>query len=271
VLLICSNVRGTINTRMRIVSWNVNGLRAVARKGLFEPMFQRISPDVLLLQETKAEEEQIPLNVRNIPGYQSYFNASQTRKGYSGTALYTKQQPVEITYGMKRAEYDKEGRILTAFFEAVTIVNVYFPNGGQGPDRLAYKLEFYEAFLEYVEILRKMNPVVWGGDVNTAHEEIDLARPRENEKNTGFLPEERAWLDEVVAHGWVDSFRHMYPEKSDMYTYWDMKTRARDRNVGWRIDYLFLSPDLLSRHTASTIHTDVQGSDHCPLSVDISF
>ncbi len=254
---------------MKIASWNVNGLRAVARKGLFEPMLQQVSPDVLLVQETKAEQEQVPSDVQIALGYHSYFNASQTRKGYSGTAIYTKEMPIEVTYGMQKPEYDQEGRIVTVFFKNITVVNCYFPNGGQGPDRLAYKLEFYEAFLEYVEGLRKKNPVVWGGDVNTAHEEIDLARPRENKENTGFLPEERAWLDEVVAHGWVDSFRAKYPEKADMYTYWDMKTHARDRNVGWRIDYLFLSPDLMAKHVRSTIHSELLGSDHCPISIEL--
>jgi exodeoxyribonuclease-3 len=168
-------------------------------------------------------------------------------------------------------KFDNEGRIVTAHYENLIVSNIYFPNGGQGPERLQYKFEFYEAFLEHVENLRKTNPVVWGGDVNTAHEEIDLARPRENQENTGFLPEERAWLDEVTARGWVDTFRHFYPEKEGAYTYWDMKTRARDRNVGWRIDYLFASPDLLPRLKKASIHSGVLGSDHCPISIDVEY
>ena len=172
---------------------------------------------------------------------------TKSKGGYSGTAIYTKQEPKEVKYGMGVPKFDNEGRIVTAHYENLIVSNIYFPNGGQGPERLQYKLEFYEAFLEYVENLRKTNSVVWGGDVNTAHEEIDLARPKENQETTGFLPEERAWLDEVVACGWVDTFRHFYPEKEGAYSYWDMKTRARDRNVGWRIDYLFASPDLLPR------------------------
>jgi exodeoxyribonuclease-3 len=255
---------------MKIVSWNVNGLRAVARKELFEPMIAGLKPDILLLQETKTREEQLPEAVRSLPGYHSFFNSSQTRAGYSGTAIYSKKEPKEVTYGMGIKEFDEEGRIVTAFYDNLAVSNIYFPNGGKGPERLEYKLNFYEAFLEYIEKLREKGPVVWGGDVNTAHEEIDLARPKENSKNTGFLPEERAWLDEVVGDGWVDTFRHTQPSKEQAYSWWDMKTRARDRNVGWRIDYLFASPDLHSRIQKAIIHSAVFGSDHCPVSVDIS-
>jgi len=254
---------------MKITSWNVNGLRAVIRKELFKPMLKEVSPDVLLLQETKAREEQIPEEIRTLEGYSSYFNSSQLRQGYSGTAIFSKKEPIEVTLGMNNKEYDQEGRIVTAFYENITVICIYFPNGGQGPERLKYKLEFYEHFLEYVNKLREKNPVIWGGDVNTAHEEIDLARPKENVKNTGFLPEERAWLDEVVGAGWVDTYRHFNPHKEGMYTYWDMKTRARDRNVGWRIDYFFASPDLLHKLKSVSIHSQVHGSDHCPLSVEV--
>lgn len=255
---------------MRITSWNVNGLRAVARKELLYPMLMEVKPDILLLQETKAEESQLPDTVRNIPSYHSYFNSSQARKGYSGTAIYTKQEPLDVTRGMGKKTYDQEGRIVTAFYDDLIVSNIYFPNGGRGPEVLAHKLEFYEHFLEYVEDLRTKNPVIWGGDINTAHEEIDLARPKENKENTGFLPEERAWLDEVMGLGWVDTFRHFYPTKEGAYTYWDMKTRARDRNVGWRIDYLFASADLLPSLSKATIHSHILGSDHCPLSVTIN-
>lgn len=254
---------------MKIVSWNVNGLRAVARKDSFKPLFDTLDPDILLLQETKAEPEQLPENVRQVLGYHSFFNASQTRKGYSGTALYSKHEPIEVTYGMHNETFNKEGRMVTAFFDTLIVSNIYFPNGGQGPERLKYKLEFYEAFLDYIEQLKTKNPVIWGGDINTAHEEIDLARPKENEKNTGFLPEERAWLDEVTAQGWVDTFRHFYPQKKDAYSYWDMKTRARERNVGWRIDYFFTSPDLTQKLKKASIHNKLYGSDHCPISVEI--
>lgn len=254
---------------MKIVSWNVNGLRAVVRKNLLAPVFYTLQPDILLIQETKATEDQIAKEVGTIPSYRGFFNASQTKAGYSGVGLYTKKEPNRVTYGMGKAVYDTEGRIVTAFFNDITVSNIYFPNGGRGPERLAYKLEFYEAFLEYIEELRKKSPVIWGGDINTAHEEIDLARPHENEKTTGFLPEERAWLDEVTALGWVDTFRHFSPNKIGSYSYWDMKTRARERNVGWRIDYLFASPDLTHKLKKATIHNTFLGSDHCPISVDI--
>jgi exodeoxyribonuclease-3 len=255
---------------MKIVSWNVNGLRAVARKDALMPVFEQLKPDVFLLQETKAEPEQLPEHVRNVDGYNAYFNTSETKKGYSGTGVYTREEPIDVTYGMQEKEYDKEGRLVTIFLKNLIVSNIYFPNGGQGPDRLKYKLEFYELFLEYIENLKKKNPVIWGGDVNTAHEAIDLARPKENEKNTGFLPEERAWLDEVTGRGWIDTYRHFYPQKKDMYSYWDMKTRARDRNVGWRIDYLFASPDIMQKLKTASIHNKLYGSDHCPISVELS-
>ncbi|MBP9760082.1 MAG: exodeoxyribonuclease III [Candidatus Pacebacteria bacterium] len=254
---------------MRIVSWNVNGLRAVARKELLYPMLMELRPDVLLLQETKAHPDQLPDTVRNVPSYHAFFDNHQSKGGYSGTAIYTKREPIEVTYGMGVEQFDCEGRMVTAYYDNIIVCNIYFPNGGQGPERLAYKFAYYEAFLEYIEGLCAKNPVIWGGDVNTAHEEIDLARPRENSQTTGFLPEERAWLDEVVSAGWVDTFRHFYPTKEGAYSYWDMKTRARDRNVGWRIDYLFASPDLLPHLKKATIHSNILGSDHCPVSVDI--
>lgn len=232
-------------------------------------MFMELRPDVLLLQETKAHPDQLPDTVRNIPSYHAFYDNHQSKAGYSGTAIYTKEEPHEVTYGMGVERFDCEGRMVTAFYDNLIVCNIYFPNGGQGPERLAYKLAYYEAFLEYVESLRAKNPVIWGGDVNTAHEEIDLARPDENQENTGFLPEERAWLDEVVSAGWVDTFRHFYPTKEGAYSYWDMKTRARDRKVGWRIDYLFASPDLLPRLKKASIHNQIMGSDHCPVSLDI--
>lgn len=256
---------------MKIVSWNVNGIRAVEKRGDLRPVFSLLKPDILLLQETKAREEQVPDSARFVEGYTSYWNASEARAGYSGVALYSKEKPLRIEYGIGVPKYDQEGRVVTAYYENLVVSGVYFPNGGQGPERLAYKLAFYEAYLAYINTIEKEHGrVVWGGDVNTAHEPIDLARPKENEKNTGFLPEERAWLDEVTAAGWVDTFRHQYPEKAGAYTYWDLKTRARERNVGWRIDYLFVSPALQSAIQKATIHANIVGSDHCPLSVDIT-
>ncbi|MEK7556105.1 MAG: exodeoxyribonuclease III [Patescibacteria group bacterium] len=254
----------------RIISWNVNGLRAVHRKDGFLDFVKKEHPDILCLQETKASEDQLPDELRLIVGYHAYFASSKVRKGYSGVAIYTKEKPAKIEYGLGIKKFDDEGRTLVAHFKDFILLNVYFPNGGGGPDRLKYKLEFYDAFLAYIEKLRKKGKkIIFCGDVNTAHEAIDLARPKENEKNTGFLPEERAWIDEVVYHGYRDVFRHFYPNKKEVYTYWDMKTRARDRNVGWRIDYFFVSNELLPKITATKILSEVYGSDHCPVTMEI--
>ena len=255
---------------MRLLSWNVNGLRAVAKKDVWED-FINASADIFCLQETKAHSEQLHENVREIPGYESYFSSSKVKRGYSGVALYTKIKPERVEYGLGIEKFDFEGRIISAFFKDFVILGVYFPNGGMGPDRLAYKLDFYDAFLKHIEKLRSSGtPIIFCGDINTAHEEIDLARPKENEKNTGFLPEERAWLDEVIAHGYLDTFRHINPEKRDAYSYWDMKTRARDRNVGWRIDYFFISSELEGRLKKAFILPNIFGSDHCPIGIELT-
>lgn len=250
---------------MYIVSWNVNGLRAAAKKGFLEWLHVE-QPDILGLQETKAEAEQLPEEVRNPKGYFSYFAHSKGRKGYSGVALYSRTKPDKVEYGIGISRFDDEGRIIIGHYGDLVLLNVYFPNGGGGPERLQYKFDFYDAFLSFVEGLRKKGKhVIFCGDVNTAHEAIDLARPKENEKNTGFLPEERAWLDEVVRSGYTDTFRSRYPTKADAYSYWDMKTRARERNVGWRIDYFFVSPEVLPRLSGAGILAETTGSDHCPV------
>jgi exodeoxyribonuclease-3 len=254
---------------MKLYSWNVNGLRAIAKKGFLE-WLQETSPDVVGLQETKAEPEQLPKEVRDPAGYYSYFAHSKGRKGYSGVALYSKTKPDKVEYGFGEKRFDDEGRVIIGHYGDLVLMNVYFPNGGGGPERLKYKLEFYDAFLSYIDALRKVGKkVVFMGDVNTAHEAIDLARAKENEKNTGFLPEERAWIDELVNHGYVDTYRHIYPNKEGAYSYWDIKTRARERNVGWRIDYIFISPELLPRLHRAGIASGVQGSDHCPVWVEL--
>jgi exodeoxyribonuclease-3 len=254
----------------KIISWNTNGLRATAKQGFFTPLFKDFKPDILCLQETKAEPEQLPENVRNVPGYFSYFSHSKIKKGYSGVAIYTKVQPGKVEYGMGIKKFDDEGRMLVAHFKDFVLLTVYFPNGGGGHERLAYKLEFYDEFLKFILKLRaKGEKVIFCGDVNTAHAAIDLARPKANEENTGFLPIERAWIDEVVDNGFIDVFRKFYPNKIGAYTYWDMKTFARDRNVGWRIDYFFASAEIMPKVKSTGILTDYFGSDHCPIWLEI--
>lgn len=265
------------NKNMKIISWNTNGLRATVKQGNFIPLFAFNNPDIVCFQETKCEPEQLDEDIRNLKGYHSYFSYSKIKKGYSGVAIYSKIEPDKVEYGMGIKKFDDEGRMLVAYYpksadgrsKNFVLINCYFPNGGGGPERLKYKLEFYDAFLEFVNNLKKEgHDVVFTGDVNTAHEEIDLARPKENEENTGFLPVERAWLDEVVNNGWVDIFRNFYPNKKDVYTYWDQKTRARDRNVGWRIDYFFTNQSFIKNIKSFKTLTDYEGSDHCPIMIE---
>jgi exodeoxyribonuclease-3 len=248
---------------MNIISWNVNGLRALYKKGHWD-WFLLQSPDIFCIQETKSSPDQLPEEVRSPKGYFSYFNSSQGRKGYSGVAVYSKKEPIKVSFDLWG---DTEGRIICAEYKDFYLLNIYFPNGGGGPERLAYKLKFYDSFLAYIEKLKKKKPVVFCGDINTAHTEIDLARPKENVTNTGFLPIERSWIDKVVGKGYVDIFRSKNPELRDAYTYWDQKTFARERNVGWRIDYFFVSQDLVGSIDSVAIHGDIFGSDHCPISI----
>jgi len=270
----CTSPLLTYTTTMTtILSWNVNGLRAIQRKGNWDELIQH-DADIFCLQETKSRPEQLTDNVRKPDGYHSYFTWPEVKKGYSGIALYSKKKPNNVVYGLDASDNPAtaEGRMITAFYDRFVLIACYFPNGGGGPERLAYKLDFYDRFLEYVETLRNDgHDVIFCGDVNTAHHEIDLARPKANEKNTGFLPEERAWLDEVQAHGWVDIFRAHFPGKVDQYTYWDMKTRARERNVGWRIDYFFTTPVIAQKITKVRHIVDQYGSDHCPVEIVLKY
>ena len=255
---------------MKIISWNTNGLRATVKQGNFTPLFAFNNPDIVCFQETKCEPEQLDEKTRNLKGYNSYFSYSKGRKGYSGVAIYSKEVPENVEYGMGIQLFDDEGRTLVAYYKKFVLINCYFPNGGGGPERLKYKLEFYDAFLEFINKLKKEGKnVIFCGDVNTAHNEIDLARPKENVDNTGFLPVERAWMDEVVNNGWVDTFRNLYPNKKEVYTYWDQKTRARDRNVGWRIDYFFVNQSFLKNVKSFKTMSDYLGSDHCPIMLDL--
>jgi exodeoxyribonuclease-3 len=254
---------------MKIISWNVNGIRANCKKGGFD-WFLNEMPDIFALQEVKAEAEQLEEGIRNPEGYHSYFDHSKGRKGYSGVAVYTKIKPEKVEYGMGQPEFDQEGRFLALFFKDFVFINIYFPNGGGGPERLQFKLHYYDEFLKYINALKKKgHEIIFTGDINTAHTAIDLARPKENEKNTGFLPIERAWLDSVVAAGYVDVFRHFYPTDVGKYTYWDMKTFARERNVGWRIDYFFVTLGILKQVEKMKIRDEVLGSDHCPIELQI--
>jgi len=253
---------------MRIVSWNVNGLRSLAKDDYWDSFLRGTKPDIFCLQETKASPDQLPEVMLSPAGYSAFFASSQVKKGYSGVALYSKIEPLRVIYGMGIKEFDQEGRLVGAEFEDFWLLNVYFPNGGMGPERLDYKMRFYDAFLAFAEKLHKQKPVIFCGDVNTAHEEIDLAKPKENEENTGFLPEERAWIDEVVSADYIDSFRHFHPNMR-AYTYWDMRFRARDRNVGWRFDYFFVAREFLKKIKKAEILGDVYGSDHCPISITL--
>src|SRR3989338_7181169 len=250
---------------MKIVSWNVNGLRSLAKDGNWETFLKTAKPDIFCLQETKANPDQLTEKFLAPAGYSAFFSSCQIKKGYSGVALYSKVEPLKVIYGMGIKEFDQEGRFIGAEYDDFWLLNAYFPNGGKGPERIDYKLRFYDAFLSFTEKLREKKPVIFCGDVNTAHEEIDLARPKENENNTGFLPEERAWIDELVYHGYVDTFRYFHPNKEGAYSFWDMKTHARERNVGWRIDYFFVVPDLVSKLKSAGISDQTPGSDHCPV------
>lgn len=258
---------------MKIITWNLNGIRSTANKGNFFPLFKQYDPDIVCLQETKAMSEQLSDEIKEIPGYKSFFTWPEFKKGYSGVAIYTKEAPLDVSYGMGlsgvKKELDQEGRMITVEYDSFFLINCYFPNGGGGPERLAYKMAFYEAFLNHCLLLEKKKPVIFCGDVNTAHTEIDLARPKENKENTGFLPEERAWIDLVIQSGFIDAFRAKNPDQKDIYTYWDQKTRARLRNVGWRIDYFFLSQQLHNKEFSVQTVAEYEGSDHCPVFLDI--
>lgn len=250
---------------MKIISWNVNGIRAISKKG-FAEWAQNSDADLICLQETKAHKEQLTDTILSIGDYQSHFSSAE-RKGYSGTAIYTRKKPNEIRHGFGIDRFDSEGRTVIAVYDNFILLNVYFPNGGASEERLAYKMDFYDAFLEHVKELEKEQPnILFCGDVNTAHKAIDLSRPKANEKTSGFLPEERAWIDQVLEAGYSDTFR-MFHEEGECYSWWDYKTRARSRNVGWRIDYFFASQGIQPAINDASILSEVMGSDHCPVQI----
>ncbi|MBI5250327.1 MAG: exodeoxyribonuclease III [Desulfomonile tiedjei] len=252
---------------LRLMSWNVNGIRSVQKKGFLEWLLVE-SPDILCIQETKATPDVLPDTLIEPDGYTSYWNSAQ-KKGYSGVAVYTREKPlaVEISMGVER--FDLEGRFMRLDFPEFTLFNVYFPNGKMSPERLKFKMEFYQVFLDMLEGIRKENSrLIFVGDVNTAHNEIDLARPKENSNVSGFLPVEREWMDRVVSVGYVDTFRSFHPD-TVQYSWWDFKTRARQRNVGWRIDYIFVAQEMSAAVSRAYILSEVMGSDHCPVGVDL--
>ncbi|MDD2596785.1 MAG: exodeoxyribonuclease III [Candidatus Cloacimonetes bacterium] len=251
-----------------IWSWNVNGLRAVLKKD-FIATINRESIDIIGLQETKLQEHQIPEDLEKLSQYHQYWSHAQ-RKGYSGTALLSKIQPLSFETAFGVEEFDNEGRINIAEYEQFILMNIYFPNGGQGDERLAYKLRFYDKALEVMQAKRASGKAILvAGDYNTAHKEIDLARPKENEDVTGFLPIERAWLDKIVAQGWVDTFR-MFDQSGEQYSWWSYRAGARPRNIGWRIDYFFVDSEHKDIVSAAGIRQDVMGSDHCPVYVELT-
>jgi exodeoxyribonuclease-3 len=251
---------------MKLITWNINGVRAAEKKGLFE-FIKEQDADIYGFQETKAHKEQLHDGIVNCLGYDSFWSQGE-KKGYSGTAVYTKVKPLKYEDHNDDVILKNEGRINHLEFEDFHFFNVYFPNGGRGGDRLIYKLDFYKRFLELVMELDKTKPVIFCGDVNTAHEEIDLARPKENVKTSGFMQIERDWVTKFIESGFVDAFRKFNKEPGQ-YTYWDQITRARSRNVGWRIDYFFVSEKIIDKVKDCNILMEVLGSDHCPVVLDI--
>jgi exodeoxyribonuclease-3 len=254
---------------MRLYSWNVNGIRAAARKGHLLPFLESGGADCVCVQETKAEPSQLDPEVLNPEGFLSYWSSSKARRGYSGVGLYTRTDPLRIDCELPDERWASEGRLLMAEYPAFHLFNVYFPNGQKDEGRLGYKLGYYDAFLRHAQKLRKKKPVVVCGDFNTAHTANDLARPKENEGVSGFLPVERAWMDKFVAAGYVDTFRHVRGDVSGAYTWWSFRSGARGNNTGWRIDYFFVSSELAPRVRDAWIEPEVQGSDHCPAGLEL--
>lgn len=249
---------------MKLISWNVNGLRACIQKGFLE-YFKETDADIFCLQETKLQAGQIDLD---LPGYHQYWNYAE-KKGYSGTALFTKTEPLSVAYGIGVEEHDHEGRVITAEYEGYYVVTVYVPNSQRELTRLAYRMQWEEAFLAYLKKLEEHKPVIYCGDLNVAHEEIDLKNPKTNHHNAGFTDEERKCFGNVLKNGFVDTFRHFYPDQKDAYSWWSYMGGARAKNVGWRIDYFVASKGLTEKLLDAKIHAEVPGSDHCPVELDL--
>ena len=249
---------------MKLISWNVNGIRACVNKG-FTEFFDKIDADIFCIQETKCQPGQIELNFE---GYKAYWNSAE-RKGYSGTAIFTKKEPMNVTYGIGIEEHDKEGRVITLEFENFYMVNIYTPNAKRGLERLDYRQIWEDEIRNYLLKLNEIKPVIMCGDLNVAHEEIDLKNPKSNRGNDGFTDEEREKMTELLHSGFVDSFRFLYPDKTDSYSWWSYMGKAREKNVGWRIDYFIVSEDIKDKIKEAMIYPEVMGSDHCPVGLII--
>ncbi|MBC6127917.1 exodeoxyribonuclease III [Listeria booriae] len=251
---------------MKLISWNVNGLRAAEKKGFME-YFRTVDADIFCLQETKLQEGQIELD---LSGYHDYWNYA-VKKGYSGTAIFSKIEPITVTYGLDIEEHDQEGRVITLEFPEFYMITVYTPNSQNELKRLDYRMSWEDAFLNHLKKLDAIKPVVACGDLNVAHQEIDLKNPKTNRKNAGFSDEERGKFSDLLAAGFTDSFRHLYPELEGAYSWWSYRMNARARNTGWRIDYFVVSNRIAPNIVEAAIHADILGSDHCPVELDITF
>ncbi len=249
---------------MKFISWNVNGIRACMKKGFLD-FFNEIDADIFCLQETKMQEGQLELD---LPGYYQYWNYAD-KKGYSGTALFTKEKPLNVSYGLEIDEHDHEGRLITAEFKDFYFITVYVPNSQDELKRLDYRMKWEDDFLKYIKKLDKKKPVIYCGDLNVAHKEIDLKNPKTNHNNAGFTDEERGKISKVLESGFVDTFRHFYPDEEQIYSWWSYRFHARENNSGWRIDYFITSERLKERLVDAKIHTEVLGSDHCPVELEI--
>ena len=250
---------------MKLGSWNVNGLRACMKKG-FREFFEQIDADAFCLQETKLQEGQIEFAPE---GYEAYWNYAE-KKGYSGTAIFTKQKPIAVTYGLGIEEHDHEGRVITLEFETYYLITVYTPNSQRELTRLSYRMQWEDAFLQYIKKLEETKPVIYCGDLNVAHQEIDLKNPKTNRKNAGFTDQEREKFSRVLETGMIDTYRYFYPDQEGVYSWWSYQFKAREKNAGWRIDYFVVSQALQDQLVDAKIHTQVLGSDHCPVELDIN-
>jgi exodeoxyribonuclease III len=251
--------------KMKLVSWNVNGLRSVLNKGEFQQYLEEADADIFCLQETKIQEGQVELDLE---GYHTYWNYA-VKKGYSGTAIFTKQEPLAVTYGLDLEEYDQEGRVITMVFEDFYLLTVYTPNSKRGLIRLDYRMKWEEVFLDYIQRLDKHKPVIFCGDLNVAHQEIDIKNPKTNRKSAGFSDQEREKFSILLAEGFIDTYRYLYPNQEGAYTWWSNFSNARAKNTGWRLDYFVVSKRIKNKIKEARICNQIMGSDHCPIELEI--